>query len=376
MNESFVSKGAYSQKEENDDLQQKLLPLLQQVLARQLLRMEKLLYMVRRSFLSFDKLIADLKVKLVDLLEVKNVIIYLAEAEHLGFFDPVSEVEKGKEGVIDLSTIYPALLRKAVERKERFFIKRPPSEWGYAFDERLIVPLPPNDAVNSNIITVVMVREEELFGLIVIEGFLGSFSRSHIEWIELVCEFVTTMIYSRLQYEKLREFSIKDGLTGLYNHRYFYEILSNFIEQHIRYKKPLSVAMLDIDDFKKVNDVYGHLVGDKVLEGIAQIITNNIRSSDIAARYGGEEFAIILPETKAEDAYKVCERIRQKIMESEFVLRDTKCKVTVSIGVVGLMEEEIIDVATLVDRADSALYIAKRSGKNRVVLWNQTVEVL
>jgi diguanylate cyclase (GGDEF)-like protein len=166
-------------------------------------------------------------------------------------------------------------------------------------------------------------------------------------------------------YEEIIKKASTDGLTGLFNHRTFQERLKEEIERAKRFGHSVSLLMMDIDRFKNFNDAFGHLIGDEMLKSIADIIKNNIRSIDIAARYGGEEFAVILPEIDLKGALIVAERIRKKVEVFKIPMDDKERGVTISIGVVTFPE----DASTrelLIDRADKALYLAKRTGRNRV----------
>ncbi len=167
-------------------------------------------------------------------------------------------------------------------------------------------------------------------------------------------------------YKKLQEVSIHDSLTSLYNRRYFTE---RFEEEYSRAKKfelPLSLLMIDIDYFKKINDTYGHLVGDIVLKEVAFIIRENVREIDFVARYGGEEFIVILPETEKKDAFVVGERIVKKVDAHSIEAFDEKVKVTVSVGVASFPEDSRYK-EPLLEAVDRALYKAKKEGRNRVV---------
>ena len=155
-----------------------------------------------------------------------------------------------------------------------------------------------------------------------------------------------------------------DGLTGLYNHRFFHERLEQEIGRSSRFASIFSLVMLDIDLFKAYNDIYGHLAGDEVIRRVAKGILASIRTIDMAFRYGGEEFAVILPETRLDDAYRVAERIR-KTIESGSSTKEMP--ITASLGVAswpldGMMKEEVVA------RADKALYRAKQMGRNQVCL--------
>ncbi|MGC9097857.1 MAG: GGDEF domain-containing protein [Dictyoglomus sp.] len=162
--------------------------------------------------------------------------------------------------------------------------------------------------------------------------------------------------------KKLEELSIKDDLTGLYNRRKMDQELEKCLYIWERYNRPFSIIIIDIDDFKKINDTYGHLIGDMVLEKISKIIRENIRKSDIASRWGGEEFLILLPETNLQNATLVAEAFRRKIEEANFGIDE---KITVSVGVANIENNESID--SLIQRADKNLYKAKEYGKNKVV---------
>ncbi|HFC98671.1 MAG TPA: GGDEF domain-containing protein [Thermosulfurimonas dismutans] len=167
--------------------------------------------------------------------------------------------------------------------------------------------------------------------------------------------------------EKLRRLSITDGLTGLYNHRYFQERLREEFERARRYRRSLSLILLDLDHFKRVNDRYGHLVGDQVLRGVAEVIQHNIRKSDIPARYGGEEFAIIAPETDLQGASTLGERIREEVARQEFSYGDQKFSITVSLGVANIFPAASDKTPRdLIEAADKALYYSKTQGRNRL----------
>ncbi len=167
--------------------------------------------------------------------------------------------------------------------------------------------------------------------------------------------------------ERLRDLAFKDGLTGLYNHRYFQELMDREVHRSTRYNRPLSLIMIDIDHFKQINDAFGHQRGDHVLKQIGKIIRNTIRASDIASRYGGEEFAVVLPETELRGAAVLAERIRKNIESCPFDLNGTKTKVTVSLGVTTYVPgKKIIQKGKIIDTADRALYKSKEKGRNRV----------
>ena len=165
---------------------------------------------------------------------------------------------------------------------------------------------------------------------------------------------------NKLIYEK----SIRDALTNLYNRLYLIEHLSKIFYRAKRYNEKLSIAITDIDDFKLVNDTYGHLAGDYVLRTIAKMIKTNLRESDIVARYGGEEFIIIFQNTDIEAAYFVMEKIRKMIETKSFEYEGKNFDVTISIGISDIATSNANSSEELLKYADEALYFAKSTGKN------------
>jgi diguanylate cyclase (GGDEF)-like protein/PAS domain S-box-containing protein len=165
---------------------------------------------------------------------------------------------------------------------------------------------------------------------------------------------------------RYRDLSITDGMTGLFNSRHFYESIEKELERARRYGRPLSLLLMDIDNFKKVNDQFGHLEGDKVLQSLAMVIRDCLREMDSAYRYGGEEFIVILPETCSEDAINVAERLRQRFADQiQHPALDQTIYCTVSVGVSQFVVGD--DAKGLVKRADDGTYQAKHQGKNCVV---------
>ena len=199
-------------------------------------------------------------------------------------------------------------------------------------------------------------------------GYLpkGSLSQEKLQnIIDVALDKWTRLQQAMADKEKLERLATFDSLTGLYNRRAILGKLHELINLANRYKEDFSLSMLDIDHFKRVNDRYGHLTGDEVLEKIATLIRRNIRDTDIVGRYGGEEFIIILPKTNLSSAWVVAERLRTIIEKTE--MKDSAGNVfaiTVSQGLAGWERDE--DATSLISRADEALYKAKEKGRNRV----------
>lgn len=164
---------------------------------------------------------------------------------------------------------------------------------------------------------------------------------------------------------KVNYMAITDALTGLFNRRRFHDVLTSEFERAKRYATPFSLVMMDIDHFKRVNDVFGHSVGDSVLKEVATIMKNSIREIDTASRYGGEEFIAILPNTARENARVVAERIRLMIGQHAFGGIDRN--ITVSIGISGMPDAKAESEEKLIRCADFALYRAKQLGRDRTV---------
>ena len=165
-------------------------------------------------------------------------------------------------------------------------------------------------------------------------------------------------------YTQSKQLSVTDDLTRLFNRRHFDFEFNREFKRIKRYNNDLSIAILDIDFFKNINDTYGHLCGDYILKEVAYIIKDNFRQTDIVCRYGGEEFAVILTETPKETANIPLERLRKRIEGNDFFYKNQKIKLTVSIGVTSDTDCDTSD--EMFDKADKALYKAKSSGRNCV----------
>ena len=177
-----------------------------------------------------------------------------------------------------------------------------------------------------------------------------------------------------MMFKKVESLAITDGLTGLYTRTYFIERLQEEIERAKTDSTPISVAIMDIDYFKKVNDTYGHLAGDTFLKQLANILRRRFRSVDVLSRYGGEEFAVLMYHTTINESYKILEEVRKMIEEEKFFMpiesyHPIKIKKTISIGVVELKEEQTPD--EIIKKADDALYKAKESGRNKVCIYKE-----
>ena len=166
-------------------------------------------------------------------------------------------------------------------------------------------------------------------------------------------------------HDEIYRLTTVDGLTQIFNRRYFEETLDREISRCNRYGRELSLVLIDIDNFKRINDTYGHLAGDYVLKHLASTVRTKIRREDIFARFGGEEFAVLLPELDHKQAAQVAEKTRKMVEKQTFKFDNQAITVTISMGI-STVDSELTEPAALIKRADERLYEAKASGRNRV----------
>jgi two-component system, cell cycle response regulator len=181
-----------------------------------------------------------------------------------------------------------------------------------------------------------------------------------------IFKFLSGSNIENAYHEEIYRLTTVDGLTQIFNRRYFVETLEREIGRALRYRRELSLIMFDVDRFKLVNDTHGHLAGDYVLKHLASVIRARIRREDVLARYGGEEFGIVLPEIDHYNAMQFAEKVRRLIEQADFRFEDVVIPVTVSVGVASL-QGEVEDVLEFVKVADDNLFAAKEAGRNRVI---------
>jgi diguanylate cyclase (GGDEF)-like protein len=185
--------------------------------------------------------------------------------------------------------------------------------------------------------------------------------------VPLFSSFALHLLFQLDQAEEiLRLLSIQDDLTGATNRRHFINLAENEIKRRNRYGGIFSIAFIDIDDFKSINDTFGHPAGDQTLRSMSDVCTKNIRTTDTFARYGGDEFVILMPNTDREQAIECVERIRNIISTTSVPYLQNEIHFTVSMGVISINNPDM-DLEGLLSQVDRALYSAKRKGKNRVV---------
>jgi diguanylate cyclase (GGDEF)-like protein len=200
-------------------------------------------------------------------------------------------------------------------------------------------------------------------------SFPPPLSPEDLRFLETLAASMMTIIKNYQLYEKQKELATIDGMTGLYNHRFFQEALGREVSRSQRYGAMVSLLYMDIDHFKLFNDKYGHQVGDEVLKIVARTIRRNLRDSDVPCRYGGEELVAILPDTPLEGAAAAGEKIRKAVESLRLPVNDQSVKITISAGA-AMYPLNATDKQTLIEAADGALYQAKQGGRNQVRLSN------
>jgi len=224
-------------------------------------------------------------------------------------------------------------------------------------------------------VVIITGQGDEMTAVKVIQaGAYDYLSKSRVSDESISRIIANTLEKSRLKREinkaqkKMVEMSTRDELTGLYNRRFLNEVLEKEVARAKRYGEDLSLCMMDLDHFKKINDTYGHTAGDMVLSNFAWIVKTGLRQSDLCCRYGGEEFAAILPKTNLHQALEAAERIRKMLLEYQFQYNRHEFYCTVSIGIASYNPDWETPSIKLVEAADQALYRAKKEGRNRVIV--------
>ncbi len=224
----------------------------------------------------------------------------------------------------------------------------------------------------SNCIIAPLICQDKVVGVLNLADKMegNGFSDNDIAMVELLSQIVGASIGNIKLFEKIQHQAITDGLTGLANHKAFYETLEKELWRIRRYGGQISLIMVDIDGLKKINDVYGHHAGDKVIGEISKKIKACIRQIDTAARYGGDEFAVILPNTSLADAVVAAERMVSSVSESPITWQKEQLVLSISVGVGEYDSESSPEDIT--SRSDQALYMAKQAGKNTVRIFEPT----
>ena len=308
--------------------------------------------------------------KLSEIIKVTRCSMISISTENPKYADIVSTFENSDitNLKIDLKK-YPEI-RKALSLKKPIIIKDAQKDPLMKEVRDIIAPI----GIRSIIVIPVIFRDEVIGTLLLRTSRVGrTFTKREISLCITFANASANALYNAFLYErldrektKLERLAITDFLTGVYNIRYFYNRLEEEFSRTERYNLPLSCLMFDIDYFKRINDTYGHRVGDIVLREFAQFVKMHIRKSDVFARYGGEEFILLLPQTTLKGAIAEAERIRCAIKEHRFKAKREEFGITVSVGIARSPDKHIKNYDDLINVADNALFKAKDKGRDQI----------
>ena len=217
-----------------------------------------------------------------------------------------------------------------------------------------------------SVISCPLIEGNKVIGILRMESIRPyNYTTEDLRLLDIICDIGAVSLQNSMLYKETLSLAIRDGLTGLFLRRYFLDRLKEELSRSLRNNTSCSFLMIDIDDFKKYNDEYGHMAGDMVLKAISKILLS-FKDSGIACRYGGEEFAIMLPESSKKDALRAADNIRKALKKENIELRRVKTHVTISVGVASFPEDAKVQ-DELIMKSDERLYKAKRTGKDKVI---------
>lgn len=277
----------------------------------------------------------------------------------------VAVLLRDAEDVLELRARYslsPIVLDE--ERVRRFMVDNAAPIGTEKPESRILLSSPPCFVgAHAEVFLPLVSFGQELGVLVCAASQHSRFQQNDLLTLESVADILATAVQNAEYVERVKQLAYRDGLTGIYNRRYFESKILEEISRHSRYGGTVAMLMFDIDHFKNVNDEFGHLLGDEVLKQVAQLLTRQLRKLDVVCRYGGEELAVILPSTQLSAAERVAEKLRQTIESFEFP--GVPRPITVSVGV-SEFPTHGCDRDQIVRAADAALYCAKQSGRNRI----------
>src|SRR3990170_2294165 len=223
-----------------------------------------------------------------------------------------------------------------------------------------------NSRISNRLIFPMEIGDMRIGALHLIRKPDEPFSEHEQKLAAMIVSTLTLALRNSEIHREVQELATIDSLTGLFNNRYFHEILTREFKGTMRYQNPVSLIMIDLDNFKQINDQYGHQAGDTVLREISNRLTRSLREIDVPARYGGDEIAIILPETLIEPAFFVAKRIKTLIEAQPVKFKENNINVTASLGIASCPDPKMRSVEDMIAVADKALYDAKKYGRNRI----------
>ena len=317
-------------------------------------------------------------------LKVQNIVLSDRMQKSIDFQNAMKNIAKIIETQYELHYIIPLLgemIDKFIQNHLIYIFIKDKHEYklmwpGACNDNKImdIINAEPRKRVTTDELGVFpLINENQILGYVITKKIDNKLTLREIEYLEDLSKQAATTINRANAYAEILKHATLDALTGFYNRRQLEERTKQEIASSRRQKTPLCAIMTDVDYFKKVNDTYGHTVGDLVLKTVSKIMRSQLREYDIAGRYGGEEFVILLPFTKIEEAKMVAERLRKSI-ENKFIdiskinpdAQEKEIHVTISLGVYQLKDGD--KEQDLISNADKALYKAKETGRNKVVI--------
>ncbi len=323
--------------------------------------------------------------KTIDKIDEVNIKESLSKVMNLirkgVYYDYFSLYEKGESGIlnkVDLSSLYEIDLLQdfkfhlgiglsawVAEAREPIIINDLKKKRRFKISEGKLL-----ENINS-LISMPLIFGGEVTGVLNLARIYPyKFYKKDLKMLEIIGSQVASIIENIKLLNRLENMAYTDGLTALFNYRYFIRELEKEIKRAKRYNYEISLIMIDIDDFKKVNDLFGHNTGNAVLKKLSEILSSSIRDIDIIARYGGEEFVILLPNTKKENAKILAERIRRRVEERFEIDSQSLPSITITLGISSFPRDGR-DMEELIKKADIALYYGKNMGKNTTVLYNE-----
>jgi diguanylate cyclase (GGDEF)-like protein/PAS domain S-box-containing protein len=272
--------------------------------------------------------------------------------------DPFGVGQPQDEPLTDEPLTDEPLIRQVIESGQSLLVLDEPSPRGAGSDDR---------RQTYSALAVPMLLGGEVIGMLLTRSFQPrAYSAEDRLLLEMLASYAATALDNGRLLAEVQRLAITDPLTGLYNRRHLFDLGQREFARARRFERPLAAVMIDIDNFKLVNDTYGHSVGDEILAAMSQLLQSLVREVDILGRYGGEEFTLILPETDSIHAYATAERLRRQIEAMTVTTARGPVSVTASLGIAHL-NGTAADLAGLIAQADNLLYQAKDAGRNRVV---------
>lgn len=282
----------------------------------------------------------------------------------------VYRVERGKKLPLTSRPVDKGLTANVIRKGKSLLFERFDSTTADTFGSIMFANVSDSELPQSVLIVPLILGSNRIGTMSVHHYASKIYTDSDREMLELLAATVAIAVENARLFNEVQQLAITDPLTRLFNRRKFEELSTNEFERSYRYKHPLCILMIDLDQFKQVNDTFGHIVGDQVISGLASLCRNGLRSNDLLARYGGEEFIILLPETTAEKAMNTAERLREECVQTEFSTNQGNISISISVGVAEI-SPDCASVETLIDRADQALYVSKHKGRNTCTLWTK-----